>query len=440
LNFDVRVLGYTLLLSLLTGVVFGLAPALQAARTDLVTELKERSSQPVRTRQRFQLRKLLVVAQVALSLVSLIGAGLFLRSLYNAQQIDPGFETEKLLVISFDVGSQGYDEARGQDFYRQVQERMSALPGVHSASIASNRPLAGGFMRSVTIEGRETPAGGRGILTLTNIAGPKYFETLGIPLRRGREFTEADGAKSSKVAVINEAMAGRFWPNEEAVGKRFKFFGEEAVLEIVGVVRDSDSVSLGEAARPLIYLPLLQNYTPTATLHVRTTGDPQAVLASVRREVQALDPNLPLIGATTVSEMIGRATWAARMGAALLCIFGLLALILTSIGIYGLLAYLVDQRRNEIGLRMALGAQRRDVLRMVMRQGLILVVVGTVIGLAAGFATTRLVTHLLYNVPGSDLVVTLSTTLLLAAVTLLATYIPARRATRIDPMAALRND
>jgi putative ABC transport system permease protein len=235
-------------------------------------------------------------------------------------------------------------------------------------------------------------------------------------------------------------MARRYWPDEDAVGRRFKFFGEDAGLEIVGVVRNSDSVSLGESARPLIYLPLLRNYTANATLHVRTTGDPQTALGTVRREVQALDSNLPLIGATTASEVINRAIWAPRMGAALLSIFGLLALTLTSIGIYGVLAYLVDQRRHELGLRMALGAQKRDVMGIVIKQGLSLVAIGTVIGLAAGFASTRLITHLLYGVPGSDLVVTLSIISLLIVVTLLATYIPARRATRIDRMIALRND
>jgi putative ABC transport system permease protein len=196
------------------------------------------------------------------------------------------------------------------------------LPGVRSASIASNRPPGAGFMRSITVEGRETPAGGRGTLTLTNIVGPKYFDTLGIPLLRGRDFSEADGDKSSKVVIINEAMARRYRPDEDAVGRRFKFFGEDAALEIVGVVRNSDSVSLGESARPLIYLPLLQNYTANATLHVRTTGDPQTALGTVRREVQALDSNLPLIGATTASEVINRAIRAPRMGAALLSICG----------------------------------------------------------------------------------------------------------------------
>jgi predicted permease len=439
LDFDTRVLGFTLLLSLLAGVIFGLAPALQATRTDLTTELKERSAQSGQTKRRLHLRKLLIVGQVALSLVSLTGAGLFLRSLYNAQQLDPGFETEKLVVMSFNLGAQGYDEARGREFYRQVRERVGG-GGVRSTTLASNPPLAAGFMRSITIEGQEPPPGGRGVLTLTNIIGQKYFETLGIPVLRGRDINEADQDKAVRVAIINEAMARRFWPNGDALGKRFRFFGEDAPVAIVGVAGNSDSLNLGEPARPVIYLPLMQNYTPTATLYVRTAGDPNPMVATLRREVQALDPNLPLTGVSTISEIISRAIWAPRMGAALLCVFGLLALTLTAVGLYGVLAYTVNQRTTELGLRMALGAQKRHILGLVLKQGLILVLVGIIVGLATGLAGTRLVVHLLFGSPGADPVVFLGATSVLVAVAFLAIYIPARRAARIDPLVAMRTE
>jgi predicted permease len=440
LRLDGRVLAYTTLISLLTGIIFGLAPALQSSRTDLVTELKEKSGPPKQTRQRFNLRNLLVVSQVALSLVALIGAGLFLRSLSNAQRLNPGFETEKMMVLSFDLGAQGYNETRGREFDQQMQARVEGIPGVHSAAVASNPPLNPGLLRSVFIEGQEPPAGGRGILTLVTTVGTKYFETMGIPVLRGRDFGATDQETSVKVVVVNEAFARRFWPNEDAVGKRFKFFGDDFQTEVAGVVRNSDLVSLGEDPRPIAYLPLAQNYSPGITLHVRTDGDPRTVLATVRREVQALDPNLPLIAVSPISEVLDQVLWAPRMGAALLVVFGLLALVLAAVGIYGVLAYSVSQRTHEIGLRMALGAQRGDVLKMIVRQGMTLTLIGVVVGLAVAFLVTRFMESLLYGVAATDPLTFMGVSLVLAAVALLATFIPARRATRVDPMIALRHE
>ena len=440
LKLDGRVLAYTTLISLLTGIIFGLAPALQSSRTDLVTELKEKSGPPKQTRQRFNLRNLLVVSQVALSLVALIGAGLFLRSLSNAQRLNPGFETEKMMVLSFDLGAQGYNETRGREFDQQVQARVEGIPGVRSAAVASNAPLNPGLLRSVFIEGQEPPAGGRGILTLVTTVGTKYFETMGIPVLRGRDFGATDQETSVKVVVVNEAFARRFWPNEDAVGKRFKFFGDDFQTEVAGVVRNSDLVNLGEDPRPIAYLPLSQNYSPGITLHVRTDGDPRTVLSTVRREVQALDPNLPLIAVSPISEVLDQVLWAPRMGAALLVVFGLLALVLAAVGIYGVLAYSVSQRTHEIGLRMALGAQRGDVLKMIVRQGMTLTLIGVVVGLAVAFLVTRFMESLLYGVAATDPLTFMGVSLVLAAVALLATFIPARRATRVDPMIALRHE
>ena len=440
LRFDPRVLGYTLLISLGAGIIFGLAPALQASRADLVTELKEKSGQAAGGRRWFSLRNLLVVGQVALSLVALISAGLFLRSLGNALRINPGFETEKLLLLSFDVDAQGYDKARGMEHYRRVVERVEAIPGVISAAIASARPFGWGFVRSVFVEGQEPSSGGHGILTIVGTVAPKYFETMSIPLVRGRNFTEADRENTPPVVVINEAMAKRFWLNQDAVGKRFRFFGDGVSQEVIGVVKDSTVQDIGEAPRPVAYLSLLQDYPSWVTLHVRTAGDPSELLATVRREAQALDHTMPLMRSATVSELIGEQLWRARMGAALLAVFGLLALILASVGIYGVVAFSVSQRTSEFGIRLALGARPSDVLRLVLGQTLTLVAVGAMIGITGGLIATRMVTNLLYSMSAIDPATFIGMPLLLLLVALMASYLPARRATKIDPMTALRHE
>ena len=440
LSFDPRVLGYTLLLSLGAGIIFGLAPALQASRADLVTELKEKSGQAAGGRRWFSLRNLLVVGQAALSLVALISAGLFLRSLGNALRINPGFETEKLLLLSFDVDAQGYDKARGMEHYRRVVERVEAIPGVISAAIASARPFGWGFVRSVFVEGQEPSSGGHGILTIVGTVAPKYFETMSIPLVRGRNFTEADRENTPPVVVINEAMAKRFWLNQDAVGKRFRFFGDDVSQEVIGVVKDSTVQDIGEAPRPVTYLSLLQDYPSWVTLHVRTAGDPSELLATVRREAQALDRTMPLMRSATVSELIGEQLWRARMGAALLAVFGLLALILASVGIYGVVAFSVSRRTSEFGIRLALGARPSDVLRLVLGQTLTLVAVGAMIGITGGLIATRTVRNLLYGMSAIDPATFIGMPLLLLLVALMASYLPARRATKIDPMTALRHE
>jgi putative ABC transport system permease protein len=441
LSFDPRVLGYTLLLSLGAGIVFGLAPALQASRADLVTELKEKGSQAASNsigRRWFSLRNLLVVGQVALSLIALISAGLFLRSLGNAWRINPGFETEKVMVLSFDVDAQGYDKARGMEHYRRVVERVKAIPGVISAAIASNRPLGGGFTRSVFVEGQEPSRGGRGIFTTVGAVGPKYFETMGIPFVRGRNFTEADRENTPPVVVINEAMANRFWPNQDAVGKRFRFFGDDVSQEVIGVVKGGTAQHIGEDTRPMAYQSLLQDYSSWVWLHVRTADDPSGLLGAVRREVQALDRTMPLTRSMTISQLIGEELWGARMGAALLAVFGLLALILASVGIYGVLSFSISQRTSEFGIRLALGARPSDVLRLALGQTLALVAAGALIGVTGGLIVTRMVTNLLYGVSAIDPASFVGMPLLLLLVAIIASYLPARQATKIDPMIALR--
>jgi predicted permease len=441
LSLNWRVIAFTTAVSVLTGVVFGLAPALRSLRLDLVTELKERSLQQASAgRRALSLRNLLVVFQVALSVISLVGAGLFVRSLQNALRIDPGFETEKLLVMTFNVGAQGYDRPRSQDFFRRVQERVQGVPGVQAASLSSKAPLAAGFMRSMFVEGEEAAAGGKGRLVLTNTISTKYFETLGVALLQGRDLNDADTEQSPKVAVINETMARNFWPGQEAVGRRFKFFGDDAFIQVVGVVRDSKYVTVGEAPTACVHLPLRQGTAARVTLHARTAGDPAGVAGAVRREVQALEPTLPVTDVGTISERMSQDLWAPRMGAALLSIFGALALGLAAVGIYGVVAYSVSQRTNEIAIRMALGAQPRSIIALVMMGAVPLVAGGLLLGLPAAYGLARMATSLLFGVGAADSAIYALVPTALVGVALLACLIPARRATRVDPVDALRRE
>ncbi len=438
LNF--RVLGFTLLVSLLSGVIFGLAPALQASKPDLVLTLKGETSAPARRAFGFNLRKSLVVIQVALSLVSLISAGLFVRSLRNAQATNPGFITENILLAGFNLGREGMDKPQGVNFQRQLAERVAALPGVKAVTIASSRPFGGGIMRSVFLEGQAPAPNGRGVLVQLNNVGLRFFESLGIPLLQGRDFSERDDENAPKVVIINETMARRFWPNQDAIGKRFKFFGEEFYREVVGVARDAKYNDLTEANTPFIYTPLLQNYSNAGTLHVRTTGDATQINAAVRGVAKELAANVSLLNVQTLGARIDQSLDGPRAQTRLLAFFGLLALLLSSIGIYGVMAYSVAQRTREIGIRMALGARSQNVLSMVVRQGMTLVTIGVALGLIAAFAVTRLIGSLLFGVGAADPVTFVIASLLLLFVAALAGYLPARRATKVDPLIALRHD
>jgi predicted permease len=435
---DLRVLLFTLGVSLVTGVIFGLAPAIQASRPDLVVELKERSGAPAGSNRLFSLRNCLVAAQVALSLVALIGAGLFLRSMQNAQRTNPGFDADHLASISFDLGAQGYTEERGRQFQRTVLERAASVPGVTGATLAGSVPLFnGGFARTVFLEGQDTTDRRSGKLVQINVVGPKFLETFGIPLMRGRGFSESDQPNTPAVVIINETMARRFWPDEDAVGKRFKFFGQNNFSLVIGIAKDSKYNFIGEDPTPYIYQPMSQIYQPQLSLIVKA-AQPSAVLGTVRAEVQQLNRNLPLTGIFTLPEIFDQALWAPKMGASLLAIFAALSLLLAVIGIYGVMAYSVSQRTRELGIRMALGASRRDVVRMVVWQGLRLTLMGVAIGLLASFFATRLITTMLFDVSATDALTFIIVPLVLATAALGASYLPALRATRIDPMVALR--
>jgi len=436
---DARVLLFALALSILTGLLFGLAPALQASKPHVVSVLKDELVAAGGRLRGLTLRRALVVFQVALSLVALIAAGLFLRSLRQAQRVDPGFEIDKVLVTTFNLGREGYTDERARLFYEQVTERVAGLPGVKSAAVAEEMPFSavGGFSRSVFLEGQENTSRS-GTLVQVNIVDPHYFETLGIPLLKGRTFAGTDRQGSPQVVVINQTMADRFWKSEDPIGKRFKFFGDQQYTEVVGVVRDSKYNALVEDPQPFIYEPLSQNRTQAAALHVRTVSEASAFAAAVRGAVRGLDPRLALFDVHTLREQVDQSLALQRLNVWLLTVFGVVALLLAAIGLYGVASYSVSQRTREIGIRMALGAGRHDVLALVLRQGLTLVVIGVAVGLGGAFVIMRLLSSLLFNVTAADPATFATTALVLTGVAIGATYVPARRATRVDPLVALR--
>jgi predicted permease len=437
---DLRVLLFTLGVALATGLLFGLAPAVQASRPNLVTELKENPSAPASSRRLFSLRNMLVATQIALSLVALIGAGLFLRSLQNAQRIRPGFDMDRLAVMSFDLGAQGYTEERGRQFQQRVLEQVSAVPGVESATLASTVPLFnGGFARTVFLEGQDASDRRSGRLVQITIAGSRYLETVGVPLLRGRTISDQDQPNTPAAVVINETMAKRFWPDVDAIGKRFKFFGQENFQQVVGIAKDSKYNFIGEEPTPFIYQPMTQVYSPQVSLFVRS-ANPSSVIGTVRGEVQQLNRNLPLTGVFTLSDIVDQSLWAPRMGASLLAVFAGLSLVLAVIGIYGVMAYSVSQRTRELGIRMALGANRGDVVRLVVLQGLKLTIAGVLVGLAVSLAVTRLIVNMLFGVSPTDILTFSVVPAVLALAALGASYLPALRATRIDPLVALRSE
>jgi predicted permease len=439
LALDSHVLLFTLGVAIVTGFIFGLVPAVKASRPDLMETLNAGGRGGTIGWQRDPLRSLLVIGEMALALITLVGAGLFLHSMQNAQKIDLGFESENLLAMNFDLGALHYEEGRGQQFYRAAIEKVKNSPGVASVSIASNQPIGGGFARTVFPEGRDEASGYRGTLTTVDDITPGYFETLRIPILRGRAFTDVD-RKETVVAIASEAMVKQYWPNEDGLGKRFHFFGDPTLREIVGVVANFVVNEVGEEPQPIVFLPMAQDYVPAATLHVRTTGNPENVVATTRVALQSLDPNLAITNVFTIGQILSQALWAPRMGGILLALFGALALVLSAVGVYGVLSYSVNQQTREIGLRMALGAQRGDVMRLILGQGLRLTVVGLGLGILAALALMRVLVSLLFDVRAYDPSTYTAVTLLLTVVALLACYIPARRAMRVDPMVALRYD
>lgn len=438
LALDHRVLLFNLFIALFTGIFFGLIPALQSSRPDLVSELKERTGAEAAGNRRFGVRNSFVMLQVGLSLVALIGAGLLLISLRNAQQTDPGFDTHNLGMITFDVGSLNYEASRVKEFERRVLEVVQSTPGVREATLTSSVPLVnGGFGRSVFPEGSDPTSHRNGMFGQVSSISPDYLQTMRIPLVRGHGFDSSVREDSPKVVVVNETAARRFWPNDDPIGKRFKFFGDDAWVQVIGVARDSKYNALGEDPTAYMYLSMLQYPSPAMTVFFRTAPDTRSLLSTLRARVQALDPNLPLTNVWPIDEVFSQALWAPRFGASLLGIFALIAMMLCAVGIYGVVSYSVGQRVREIGVRLALGAQPRDVLLMVLRQSAFTLSIGLGVGLMAAYWLARLIVSLLYGVSASEPLAFAATALLLALVGLLASYIPARRAAKVDPMIAL---
>ena len=439
LGLDWRVLAFTLGVSVATGIVFGLAPALQASRLDIVMALKSEDT-PRAGSRRSRLRAVFVTAQVTLSVVLLVGAGLFIRSLQSANTIDPGFRVDRALTIPINLGLLRYKETEGENFYRNLLARVEAQPGVERASLVRFAQLGFSFAQfQVFAAGRASGKTDEGISTGFNVVGPNYFKTMETPLLRGRDFTEADRKGAPDVVVLNQTLAATLWPGEEALGKRVSISGPAGpFLEVVGVARDGKYRSLGEAPHPYIYQPLLQSYDPKMTLVVRTTGQPQSVATAMREQIRTLDANLPVADVKTLRDQLDLSLFPSRVAAWTLGGFGVLALLLAAIGIYGVVSYSVAQRTREIGVRMAMGAREKDVLRLVLGEGLFVIAVGLALGLLLAAAATRVIAGLLYGVEATDPLTFAGVPLLLGFVALVASYIPARRATKVDPLVALR--
>jgi macrolide transport system ATP-binding/permease protein len=437
LSVDWRVLVFTLGVSLLTGLLFGLAPALQATRLNLLPALKNEVSVYSQRRRRIALRDVLVIAQLAMSLVLLVSAGLFVRSLRQALTFDPGFATDNLLTASLETRGARLNEQQGQEFFQQTLERVSSLPGVQSATLSMVVPLTGGGnRRMITLEGYQRQPNEDTELN-TNTIGLNYFTTMGIPIVAGRDFDKQDRKGSPLVVIVNEELARRYYGGN-AVGKRLQIGSNVPSREIVGVARTAKYRNLREPSLPFIYIPFGQEYQSGMTLMVRTKGDPEEIVGSLHNEMRALNRDVPLFSVQTMSERIGGQLAADRMIAVLLSVFGGGALLLAAIGIYGVMGYAVVQRTHEIGIRLALGAEQRDILRLIVGQGMVLIAIGAGIGLAVALAVTQVLKSLLFGVSATDPLTFALVIVVLVGVALLACYLPARRATKVDPLEALR--
>jgi putative ABC transport system permease protein len=437
---DWRVLLFTSLVSLSAGIVFGLTPALRSAKVQVAPILKD-EAQSVSYRKS-RLRSFLMIGEMATCMVLLVGAALCVRSLLNANSIDPGFDTRHVAVATLDPGSIGYPEAKVRGFYEQLSRHISALPGVSSASFVNHLPLGTAREQSAAIEGNHSASGQNGVPVDVLRVAPGYFKTMGISLLTGRDFlpresealSEASSGASGGVAIINEAMARKLWSSQDPAGRRITL-GESTRVEIIGVVKTGKYRTLGEEPIPVVYLPQLPG---PRTLVVSTSGDPRLLLDTIRREIQAVDANIAATDLETIEQYMALPLFPARTIGLLLGASGILALVLTCVGLFGVISYMVSQRTHEIGVRMALGASQHQVLRLVVGHGLTMASIGLALGLAATFGLTRFLSSLLYGIQPSDPATLVGVSVGLIFIASLACYIPARRAMSVDPIVALR--
>ena len=442
LRMDGMTLVFAIAVSAITGVLFGLAPALQASSPQMINALKEEGRSGSGGRTTGRLRGALVVSQVAVCLVLLVGAALFLRSFIAAQTLSPGFDADRLVTASMDMFPSGYTGERYRDFQRRALDAVAALPGVESAAFGSRIPIGfgGNSSTTVSIDGYQPRENEEVVINYSTVSA-RYFQTMGIPVRAGREYDDTDTATSPRTIVINETMARRYWPDGDALGKVIRF-GPNA-SEVIGIVADAKYNSINERPLPQLFVPMARSEVSTLRLFVRTSGEPGALVADVRSAIRTLDPNLPVYDARTMSEHMQGAVFAQRMAANLLGAMGVLALLLAAIGLYGVMAYAVGQRTQEMGIRLALGASPGSLLSMIVGQGMRLTTAGLVIGLVlalGAFGSIGAVRTLLPGISPLDPITFVAVPVTLAAIALLATWLPARRAGRVDPLVALRVD
>ncbi len=435
---DPVVFVFAFVVSLATGFLFGIIPAFSASRASVAETLKEESRTTGKSRRRISVANVLLVGQVAFSFLLLALAALFLRSIQRAYELDPGFQTEHLAIFMTNPGQTGYNQARTLAFYQSARDRVATLPGVASVSWASNLPLWARPLSGLQIEGRQQKSQADKLTSIVDTVDLDYFDTAGVTIKQGRVFTNIDQESTIPVAVVNEKLARDYWPGGDAIGKRLQLPGELRMRLIIGIAKNANYTNWAEPPQNCVYVPLAQEYSDAMVLFVRSKGAPQQIIADVQREARAAGPGVMVSDTRTGRTIIDGGLFGPRIGVALLSVFGMLALGLASIGLYGIMAYSVSQRKREIGLRMALGAARTAVLGLVLKQGMQLVLMGVLIGLASALIVGQLLKKMLFGVAGSDPLSLVSAAVVLLAVAFLACYLPARWASRVDPLVALR--
>ena len=435
---NANVFVFSLVVSLFTGLLFGIAPALRSSRTPIVEALKEETRTLGHSLSRITIANVLLVGQVAVSLVLLVVAALFLRSIRSQYAIDPGFETKNLAIVMLYPGQAGYDRTRIEQFYKGMRDRLVTVPGIASVSWASNLPMWAHAEAGLTIEGQEQRKKSEEISSVVNTIDLDYFSTMSIPLVAGRDFSQNDREGSAPVVIVNDTLANRYWPNQDPLSKRLQLPGQKEFRQVVGVVKTANYQTLGEPPQPCVYIPLRQTYSDSMVLYVKTERDPASILTAVQSEIRNLDPALAVDDLRTGTKIIDQALWGAKMGVGVLGVFGFLALGLASVGLYGIVAYSVNQRRREIGIRMALGAGQGSVLGLILRQGITLVVSGVGLGLVLSTLLGRALSKTLYGIGAIDPLSLGGASLVLLVVAFVACYLPARSASHADPLVALR--